>query len=947
MEQKIRFVHTHVHTDASPDGLCTVDRLVARAAELEYTALAMTDHGTLANAVSFWSACKDHHIKPIFGIEGYMLWNGKRHHITLNSLTRTGFNNIIALSNAAQANTVSGYPVMTVDMMAEHSKDVALFTGCPASPIHQGSFADGLNFAGTMRSIYGENMWAELMFVISDDVTSRPLQIAKDLNLPILVTNDVHYPLQSMQRAHTILTECRKGFSYDSNQLWLKNVDEMLYQGRRFFDDDLVQKWMMEAALFGDRVESWSMAAEPSLPKARELFDHFYRKLHDRLVDNMARYPEAKAIERMHRYEYELKVLEDMGFVDYFCILDNIVEWAHEQGILIGPGRGSAAGSYVLYLLGITDIDPIEHGLYFERFLNPQRKEYPDVDVDIESDRRHEVIEYATKRWGACPIATYSHYSHKSLVNDIARVLRISSDLAEPAGEFGPDSKDFEQFAASNPDVLPAYNAIIGQMRHAGKHAGGVVITDQPIPLENVSGTLVAAWTEGYTKQLSKVGVVKYDILGLTALSQIKMMRKMAGINGAPPHFDHPEVYDLFCSGDVLGIFQWTGSDGIRTLTVDIQPREFVELAIINSLYRPGAIDAGTAWDYPKYKISPRLIHPKIDEILAETYGVIVFQEQFMQIFAAVTGGGFAESDLIRRVIVKPRPEDPEWNKKFAAIHTDFLEKGVANGYPNEILVQLWAEINTHTRYSFNKAHSAAYAAVAYEMAWYKVFYPSIFYSAMLKYDLDNTQTYLLEAASKGITVMMPSINESTEEYRVMPSGNLLMPLNIINYLSENGTAKILAERAKGPFVSLEDFRNRIKKRDVTTRTAKYLFLAGAFNGLPGDPKCLFEADDEELTRGQIEIMVFGFRLPNAAIAKFLTEERPDRQERGFVHHWKDKPKKKGTGTYRVYYLRPSGTFWVDDEELMRKVREGDLLKADKNSWGKAARQNVKRINIE
>ena len=935
------FTHLHTHSESSPDGLTPVDNLVARAAELGYDSLAMTDHGTLANAISFWSLCIEKKIKPIIGLEGYLLWNGARHHITLNSMSQTGLLNLIDLSNAAHRNYTSGYPLMTVDMMQEYNEGIALFTGCPASPIHAGTFADGANFVGTMSDIFAHRVWVEMMFVLDDDFTSRPHEYAKRFNLPCVVTNDVHFPLKSQARSHVIMTECRKGYSYNSQRLWLKSCQEMLDEGSKIFDRDLVTRWMETAYDFSQSVEQAQLMSKPTLPGAEELEDNFWMKVRDNFKTYLAENPGRRS-EAEERYHKEIAVLVKLGFVDYFVILEDIISWARSKGIMIGPGRGSAAGSFISYLSRITDIDPLKHGLYFERFLNASRKEYPDIDVDIESVRRQEVIDYAKSRWGATPIATYAHYSHKSLVNDLGRVLKIDQDLTRKASEADVESEAFENFAAAHVDVGPAYAAMDGQIRHAGKHAGGVVITDQKIPIEMIGDTLVAAWTEGYDKQLSKAGVVKYDLLGLTALSQLKQMREKIGFTDDIPE-EAPEAMAIFCNGETLGIFQWTGSDGIRNLTMKIAPKRFTDLVVINSLYRPGALDAGTAELYPSLEGNPRLIHPLIDEILLETRGVIVFQEQVMAIIAKVTGITFEESDMARRLIFKPRPESPDWVKQAQKMKDDFYAGGLKQGVPNVVLNQLWDEILTHTRYSFVKAHATAYAQIAYEMAWFKANHPEVFYAAMLEHDAENVQSYLLEAAYRGIEIVRPHINRPLSTYESEP-GKLYLPLSVVKFLSPDSANAIVQElNKKGAYSSIEDFRGRIPKRTCNSRACKYLWAAGAFDELSGDVTSIFKNEDKE-TKQELELEAFGYNVPTTAMARYIFSRSTDENPVGFVYSWKDKKNKRGK-RYRVYHLRPFGSFWTDDEEKMEKIHKGDILSADKNNWGKAI--TIKRVNIK
>ena len=939
-----KFTHLHVHTDASPDGLGTIQKLVGRAVEIGFDSLAITDHGTLANSVAFWHECNQQGIKPILGLEGYMAWNGQRCHVTLNAQNQTGFNNLVRLSNEAHKNYTSGFSLMTIDMMDKYNEGIVAFTGCPASPIHLGNYNDGLDWASQMATIYKDRFYAEMMFVMDEDFVTRPLTIAKEIGLPIIVTNDVHFPLNGQQKIHKIMTECRKGYNYESDRLWLKNYDQMLQAGKYQFTEEEIEKMLITTWELGQSVEQWDFKAKPNLPEAKELVEHLYEKLFSGLQKDINSKPSEETT-RLQRYAYELKILESKDFIDYFAILLNLVEFCWANNILIGHGRGSAASSYLLYILGITSLDPIEYNLPFERFMNPDRKEYPDVDLDIESERRQEVIDYAMNKWGAVPIATYSHYSHKVLTKDLGRILGVDFKTTELAAEKGFDSEAFEIFAEKDPIIVDAYQAIEGQIRHTGKHAGGIIITDQIVPIENVGGTLVAAWTEGEARYLTEVGVVKFDVLGVMAISQVNRMRKIAKKVGWYPNpKDFPEVFDIFKSGNVLGIFQWTGSEGIRQLTMNIQPENFYDLIVINALYRPGALDAGTAEHYPEFKLNPRKFHPLVDPILESTNGVIVFQEQVMSLIQTVLGGTLAQADLARRLIFKSHPEDPSWIAQVDELKNNFIASGIDKGIKPKTIQQLWAEIITHARYSFNLSHAASYSLMAFEMAYYKLHYPLIFYSVMMTTDIANQQSYLIEATAKGIEFLLPNINKPEKEFTIV-GDKIQMPLSIVGFLSADSAGYIQEEFLEnGPFTSYKNFDERIPSKKCTSRPITYLWYLGAFDGLKGSITDIgrFKEEPEVVSAEQSQMEALGFVLPTKKVAEVLLSNYDENLALGYVQSWKDKKNKKGN-MYRVYSLAPYGSFWTSDDEKMAKIEKGMLIKAIKNSYGMA--QKIFKIN--
>lgn len=936
-----RFAHLHLHTDASPDGLSPVDAMVKQASENGTFAVAMTDHGTLANTVSFVSACEEYGVKPIIGLEAYLVLNNKRCHITINAINETGYFNLIKLNNRAHKRWISGYPIMSSGDLMELNEGLAILTGCPASPIHRGTDLDAKRFLGPVYETFGpERLKAELMFVMSTDFIARPLMLAEHFGLTPLITNDVHYPIRGQFKAHQILTTCRKGYTYDSTRLWLKSPVEMMMAAKEKLGETAAIQYLQNTIDFAESIEGFSIKKAPKLPTVEFAAEKLKAKLDAALRIDCAWRSLSETSIRQERFEYEWSVLTTMGYVDYFFILDDIINFARSNDIFVGPGRGSAGGSYVLYLLGITSVDPIQYDLLFERFINPERKGFPDVDCDFESVRRDEVLAYAQARWGALPVATYSHYSHKSVVRDLGRVLSISKGLTDLAAEEGAESANFSTFLSADPDAKIAYDAMIGQIRHRGKHAGGVVITTNPVPIENTGDELVVAWTEGQYKELSKAGIVKFDLLGLTSLSQLKAMRDITGVMPPSPEDDFAP-YEVFRRGDVAGIFQWTGSPGIRTLTMRVVPMNINDLSVINSLYRPGALDAGTADKYPEYKLRPRLIDPRIDDLLADTNGVIVFQEQVMRVFERITGGGLAGADLARRVIVKSRRWDPEWLKEMDDLHGYYLDKGKENGYEDGLLRHVWDELVTHSGYSFNKSHSTTYAFLAYYMAWYKLYYPAAFYTGILRHDTSQAQTFLLEAASKGIKISQPHVNISSSTFE-LADNTIYIPLNVVKYLGQKGADAIVKARTgKGQFGSYRDFDARVDRRSCNSRSRKLLYSIGGFSGLDGNPDDAIKKLEglSVLSDSEAQLEALGFIIPTAKIYNLLTKYTGEGMVSGFLESFYEK--ESAYGKYTVYKLSPQGSFW---SKVPQDVKKGDFLIVTKNGHGKA--KEVKRAKI-
>lgn len=944
------YIPLHVHTDASLDGAGTVQSLVAQAKKLDMTHLAMTDHGTLGNAVAFWSACDEAGITPILGIEAYFGYRSKRYHITLLSLDEYGFNNLVYLDSEAHAHNYSaGYPLVTLDMLDKYKSGLFALTGCMSSALYDGEMADALGYVGDLTSVMSRtNVALEVQFIGTHNTWERPLSIAKKLDMDYVITNDTHYPCQHQFAAHQAICTARRGFTYDSQHLWLKSADEIYHEASKWVDMKTIVDGFNNTLALAGFIMPWSMKAPPSLPYIEKVDETLQVALKDALKVDILSKPDRN--DRMKRLQYEYRILKDKGFLDYIYILWDIVSWAKAQGIHVGPARGSGGGSYVLYLLGITSLDPIHFGLLFERFLNPGRTDYPDVDVDFESDRRSEVMEYASRRWGTLPIATYSCYSHKSAIHDIARVLTIPKDLEESAADSDQESEAFIEFINDKPNALVTYQTMLGQIRHRGKHAAGVIIPNRPVPIERSGDELVVAWAEGMnTKDLSKVGIVKYDLLGLTALSQLKRMEELTGASFPVENYSDSAVYDLFCAGDVAGVFQWSGSDGIRELTMRVAPRNFYDLTTCNALYRPGALDAGTAELYPEFMRSPRKLHPRIDQHLEKTYGVLCYQEQVMAIVAEVMGGDLGQADVVRRLISKAAVGDPKWEKQIDELHSSYLEKGKENGFDEVLLAKLWNEIYTHSGYSYNLSHATAYTLISYRMAWYKVYHRAAFTVAVLQYDKANAQTYILDAIEHGMQVAMPNVNYSDQSY-TLHDNTIYLPLNDIAFLGETAVQTILAEREKGgKFASYEDFSQRIPKRQCNNRAKIMLERIGAFKGLTGDPGRAIDKY-ETIPVGSIydtQLEILGYVIPSRELFAKIQDISKKPVKRGYTRFAgfisKLTNKRSVHGEYTVFTLSPSGSFWMRDARPSLKV--GVFVSGSKSKFGHSTDVKTYRLD--
>jgi DNA polymerase-3 subunit alpha len=751
------------------------------------------------------------------------------------------------------------------------------------------------------------------MFVSDTDTWTRPQRIAKELGLKLVVTNDVHFPLVTDAAIHPILTGMKAGMSYNSKELWLKSPIQIIERGKRFVDEDILVEAMNRAYGIGDLIQPAELKRDPWLPHIEDADEKLHVIADRGYIEKGLGDGTPKATEYLERLRRELAVIQTMGYSTYFLILHDVIRYARSIGCRVGPGRGSGAGSLTLWLLNVTEIDPIKYGLSFERFLHEKRKGFPDVDIDFDSDDRGKVIEYAEKTWGAHPVATYSRYAHSSLVHDLAKMFRLSREDERIAAERGPKSEVFKRITDDTPLFGQSYEAMIGQIRHKGKHAGGVIITDRPVPVERVGHSLAAAWTDGHDRQLSYAGIVKFDFLGLTALSALKRMENEIGRKACPPGEDDA-VLERFRAGDLVGIFQFSGSSGIAELTRRVSPHSFEDMVAINALYRPGALDVGSADSYPDWKIAPRKFHPVIDDILEPTYGAIVYQEQVMEIFARVTDGSLADADMARRAIIKSKVGDPEWERSINDAHDVFLKGADRKGIDIGVAHKIWDELFSHVRYSFNKAHAVSYCAISWDLAWWKLYHTALFFATMMDVDSTEFQTYLFDAVNHGLEVKTPHINRSSHLHR--HEGNTIyLPLSSVKHLGYDGAKHVSEERAKSPFLSYKDLNDRVKRKTLNSRARKALYLLGGFEGIDGNPIDAgidtLALDDIGEPEHVIQQKYLGAMVPSAKIINLIESNKAEGLISGIVVNRRRKESK--FGVYEVHYLIPEGIFWTRD----------------------------------
>lgn len=874
------FIHLHVHTQYSLlDGACRINELVKKAVAAEMTALAMTDHGNMFGAIDFYQACSKNKIKPIIGCETY-LTTGSRFdrnsdqrsicHITLLAADNTGYSNLMKLVSAANIEGFYYKPRIDKEILARHAKGLIGTSGCLKGEVCgyllKGNFEAALTAADEYRQIFAPgHYYIEVMdhgLIEQKKVNEQLIKIAQHLNLPLVATNDVHYLDHSQHIAHDTLLCIQtqttvsdpNRMRFGSDQFYFKSPDEM----KRTF------------AWAEDAVNNTLVIAEQCNVKLD--FDQYHLPVYappDGLTPNqyllnlcrqgLARCYGQTSPELEKRLAHELKTIEDMGFVSYFLIVWDFIHYAKSIGVPVGPGRGSAAGSLVSYLLGITDLDPIKYGLLFERFLNPGRRSMPDIDIDFCYERRGEIIDYVTRKYGSTNVAqiiTFGSMQAKAAVRDVGRAMGMGySDVDRIAklipNEIGitidealniePQLKELVLVDKTAGQLLETAKVLEGLNRHASIHAAGVVISDKPlteyVPLfKGADGQVTTAFD---MDGISKIGLLKMDFLGLRTLTVItdalKLIKIHRGIdidiNTVP--LDDPKAYAMLSQANALGVFQLE-SGGMRDLLKKMKPSEFEDLIAILALYRPGPMGSGMLDDFIKRKRGENKItypHPMLEEVLKPTYGIILYQEQVMQIASTLAGFDMAQADDLRKAMGKKIPAE------MAKMRSYFVA-GCAkhSSIPEHEANALFDLIDYFAGYGFNRSHSAAYALITYRTAYLKANYPTEFMCALLTSERDNTEKvveYVKGAEAMGIAVLPPDVNASNAQFAVTGDKTIRYGLLAVKNIGALAIESIAASRQQdGKFVSLFDFSRRVDLRLNNRKVVESLIKSGAFDSL-------------------------------------------------------------------------------------------------------------------
>jgi DNA polymerase-3 subunit alpha len=907
------FVHLHVHTEYSMlDGAARLKDMFAACREANMPAVAITDHGNLYGAYDFWSQATAAGVKPVIGIEAYVApehrrfrqpvrWGtpaqkeddvsggGAYTHMTLLAETTEGMHNLFRLSSRASLEGFFRKPRMDREMLAEHAAGLIATTGCPSGEVQTrlrlGQYPQALAAAADYRDIFGAgNFFVEVMdhgISIEQRVRDGLRRIAAELSLPFVVTNDSHYTKTEDARAHEVLLAVQTAttladpnrFKFEGNGYYLKSPQEM----RGAFTDEEWQAGCDSTLLIAERTDV-SFAKRNLMPKfdppEGETEESWLRA---EVWRGMARrYPDGYDDQRKRQAEYEMDIITSMGFCSYFLVVADFIMWAKNNGIRVGPGRGSAAGSIVAYALGITDLDPIMHGLVFERFLNPERVSMPDIDIDFDERRRGDVIRYVTQKYGddrVAQIITYGTIKAKAAVKDAARVLgfpyalgdRITKAFPPPvmgkdiplAGIFNTEHprhneageiRSLYEAEAEVRQVIDTARGLEGLIRQAGVHAAGVIMSSEPlldhIPVwqREADGAVI---TQFDYPDCEELGLLKMDFLGLRNLTVLDdALRGIAAnrdvqieLENLP--LDDPPTYDLLGRGDTLGIFQFDGGP-MRALLRSMRPDNFEDISAVGALYRPGPMGANAHNDYADRKNGRKPvvpIHPELAEaltdILGDTYGLIVYQEQVMAIAQKLAGYSPGNADLLRRAMGKKKKEILD--KEFAP-----FEAGMkSNGFSDKAIKTLWDILVPFSDYAFNKAHSAAYGLVSYWTAFLKANYPAEYMAALLTSvagDKDKSALYLNECRRMGITVLPPDVNASDANFTPVGT-DIRFGLAAVRNVGINVVEAIVSAReSSGAFESFADFLRKVPANVCNKRVIESLIKAGAFDSL-GHPR--------------------------------------------------------------------------------------------------------------
>lgn len=931
------FVHLHVHTEYSLlDGNCQIEPMAELAARQGMPALAMTDHGAMYGAVEFYRACHKHGIKPILGCEVYVARRTRfdreakldddPHHLVLLAENAQGYANLLELVSRASLEGFYYRPRIDHELLRSRSQGLIALSACPAGEIPRllmsGREREARDRAAFYRDLFGP---AGFFLELQDNgVEGQPalnaalVKLGGDLGLPLVATNDCHYLTRQDARAHDVLlciqtnktVEDSHRLQFPGSQFYFRSAHEM----RELFKDH--PQAIAHTLAIAERCQVELEFGRFHLPQFQlppgTTADQELRRLCCQRLPG--RYPQAD-LAVTARLEYELATIEQMGFSGYFLIVSDFIDNARSRGIAVGPGRGSTAGSLVAYVLGITGLDPLRHGLVFERFLNPERITLPDMDIDFCVERRGEVIDYVTAKYGAenvAQIITFGSMQARAVIRDVGRALsrpyaesdRIAKAVPVQLGitldralELSPELKEAHDTRPEVQELLSIARSLEGMPRHASVHAAGVVITPDRVyshvPVQKMpDGTVVTQFTYDTLEQL---GLLKFDFLGLRTLTVLEETVQLVGARHGRQldleelPLDDRATYQLLSRGDTIGVFQLE-SGWVRQYLKELAPSRFEDIVASIALCRPGPMEF-----IPEFVRAKRgtasYLHPVLEPILAETYGILVYQEQILQVAATIAGFTLGQADVLRRAVGKKKKE------LLDDMRLQFVDGALRQGYTRQLAESIYELIMKFANYGFSKNHAAPYAILSYRTAYLKAHYPAEFMAAQLSSLMgsnERTILYVDECRRLGLTMLPPDVNASAVSFSVEERG-IRFGLGAIKNLGKGAAAAIIAARQAGPFTSLREFCERVEAKAQNRRNLESLVRAGAFDGLQLRRSQLLalldgamesaQAGRRRASPGQLSLFATPADMPGAGVARVpdlpeiplsqrLTEER-------------------------------------------------------------------------
>ncbi|MCX5705227.1 MAG: DNA polymerase III subunit alpha [Candidatus Omnitrophica bacterium] len=872
------FIHLHLHTQFSLlDGACRIPELLKLAAEYKMHSLAITDHGNMFGAIDFYVEAQKAGIKPIVGCEVYVAPNSRldktacgiadaSYHLILLARDETGYQNLMKLVSIGYLEGFYYRPRIDKEILAQHSKGLIALSACLKGEVpvllQQNRFNDALKMADTYATIMGKgNYYLEIQengIPEQKAVNSGLIKLSKELNLGLVATNDVHYLAKANALSHEALLCIQTQSTLDdpnrmrfpTEEFYFKSPQEM----KKLFAE--VPEAISNTLEIAGRCNLELDFTKVHLPKYEPPVGISKEEYLEELCEESLKKKFSQiSTEIRERLDHELKIIKDMGFVSYFLIVWDFIHYAKSQFIPVGPGRGSAAGSLVSYLLGITDLNPLKYGLLFERFLNPERMGLPDIDIDFCYERRQEVIDYVTKKYGqenVAQIITFGTMQARAVIRDVGRVMgvayaevdRIAKMIpAEPnttlksSLESESELNNLYKNDAQVKKLIDTGLILEGLNRHASVHAAGVVIADKPLnnysPLFKTADNQI---TTGFSMgTLEKIGLLKVDFLGLRTLTVIsetvKLIKKTQGIDLDINNLtlDDLPTYKLLAQAQTMGIFQ-IESSGMRDLLKKLEPERFEDLIALLALYRPGPIGSGMLDDFMKRKHGQAPIkyeHPLLEPILKETYGIMVYQEQIMQIASSLAGFSLAQADILRKAMGKKIPAVMEKQR------SNFISGCTKNGIKEGLASKIFDLIDYFSGYGFNKSHSTAYALISYRTAYLKANYPVEFMTALLTSERDNTDKiveYVNETEKMGLIVQPPDINESDVLFKIVDPKTIRFGLLAVKNVGAGAAESIVAGRNIAKFTSLEDLCSRVDLRLANKKVLEALIKCGAMD---------------------------------------------------------------------------------------------------------------------